>query len=55
MKNLICTLLCCALLLTAPCCALASEEIDDSNIYTLTDLEGNYVTSRAGRMYIDDE
>lgn len=55
MKKLICTLLCGALFLTTPCCALAAEEIDDSNIYTLTDLEGNYVTSRAGRMYIDDE
>lgn len=35
--------------------AQEDEFPDDSTVYTLTDLHGNYLTSRAGRMYVDDE
>lgn len=53
MKKLI-SLLLTLLLLPVPI-ALAEEETDDSSVYTMTDLEGNYITSRAGRIYMDDE
>ncbi len=35
--------------------ALSESDMDDSNVYTMLDLEGHYITSRAGRIYVDDE
>ena len=54
MKKLI-SILISLLLLACPAAAFAEEEIDDSAVYTMIDLEGNYITSRAGRIYMDDE
>lgn len=51
MKKLIASLL----LLICLCPAALAEETDDADVYTLIDLEGNHLTSRAGRMYVDDE
>jgi len=53
MKKLFCLLLA-SLLLSCPA-ALAEGAPDDSAVYTIKDLEGNYITSRAGRIYMDDE
>ena len=54
MKKLICLLLS-SFLLASPAAAFAEEEIDDSSVYVMKDLDGNYITSRAGRIYTDDE
>lgn len=54
MKKLICLLLS-SFLLVSPAAAFAEEEIDDSSVYVMKDLDGNYITSRAGRIYTDDE
>jgi len=45
------------LLWSCPAAALAEydDTFDDSSVYTLIDLEGNRLTSRAGRIYVDDE
>ena len=40
-------------LLCAP--AHAEESYDDASVYTLVDLNGNPLTSHAGRVYVDDE
>ena len=54
MKRLL-SLLLTSLLLVCPAAAWAEEEIEDSAVYAMIDLEGNYITSRAGRIYMDDE
>lgn len=37
-------------------CAEYDDDADnDESVYTLIDLEGNYLTSRSGRIYVDDE
>lgn len=44
------------LLLAFPFAALAEEEtLDGDDVYTMVDLDGKYITSRAGRIYTDDE
>ncbi len=52
MKKFVCLIA--VLLLALPLCARA-ESSEDETVYRLIDLNGNYLTSHAGRIYMDDE
>lgn len=58
MKKHLLSALLCGILLLLPVKVQAQsllDDIDDSQIYRLVDEQGNYLTSRASRIYVDDE